>query len=83
VHVAHYSRPTVTLIAEVNRYRWLERRHRSYQESIMRIEDQLFTVDIERRMCVSRLEAARAFVTVLTGRTLDSAVMTTRAEMYH
>jgi hypothetical protein len=49
----------------------------------MRIEDQLFTVDIERRMCVSRLEAARAFVTVLTGRTLDSAVMTTRAEMYH
>jgi hypothetical protein len=23
------------------------------------------------------------FVTILTGRTLDSAVMTTRAEMYH
>jgi hypothetical protein len=30
----------------------------------MRIEDQLFTVDIERRMCVSRLEVARALVRI-------------------
>jgi hypothetical protein len=51
-----------SLIAEVNRYRRLERKCRTFQESIMRIEDQLFTTDVERRMCVSRLESARALV---------------------
>jgi hypothetical protein len=39
-----------SLIAEVNHYRRLERKHRSFQESIMRLEDQLFTTDVERRM---------------------------------
>jgi hypothetical protein len=53
-----------SLITEVNRYRQLERKHRSFQESIMRLKDQLFTTDVERRMCVSRLEAARALVRV-------------------
>jgi hypothetical protein len=53
-----------SLIAEVNRYRWLERRCHSYQESITRIEDQLFTADIERHMCVSQLEAAWALVRI-------------------
>jgi hypothetical protein len=53
-----------SLIAEVNRYRRLERKRRSFQESISRIEDQLFTMDVERRMCVSRLEAARALVRI-------------------
>jgi hypothetical protein len=52
------------LIAEVNRYRRLERKHRSFQESITRLEDQLFTTDIERCMCVSRLEGARAMVRI-------------------
>jgi hypothetical protein len=41
------------LIAEVNRYHRLERKHKSFQESITRLEDQLFTNDVERRMCVS------------------------------
>jgi hypothetical protein len=49
-----------SLIAEVHHYRKLERKHQSYQESIIRLEDQLFTTDVERRMCVSRLEGARA-----------------------
>jgi hypothetical protein len=49
-----------SLIAEVARYRRLERKRKSFQDSITRIEDQLFTCDIERRMCVSRLESARA-----------------------
>jgi hypothetical protein len=49
-----------SLIAEVNRYRRLERSRRSFHELITRLEDQLFTSDMERRMCVSRLEAARA-----------------------
>jgi hypothetical protein len=53
-----------SLIAEVARYRWLEHKRKSYQDSIMRIEDQLFTCDIERRMCVSRLEGARAMVRI-------------------
>jgi hypothetical protein len=53
-----------SLIAEVTRYRRLERKHRSFQDSITRIEDQLFTCDIERRMCVSRLESARAMVRI-------------------
>jgi hypothetical protein len=53
-----------SLIAEVNCYCRLERRRRSFQESITRIEDQLFTTDIERRMCISRLEAARALVRI-------------------
>jgi hypothetical protein len=53
-----------SLIAEVNRYRRLERKHHSFQESIMCIEDQLFTMDIERYMCVSQLEAARALVRI-------------------
>jgi hypothetical protein len=53
-----------SLIAEVNRYRRLERQRRSFQESITRIEDQLFTTDVERCMCVSRLEGARVLVRI-------------------
>jgi hypothetical protein len=53
-----------SLRAEVNRYRRLERKRRSFQESIRRLEDQMFTTDIERWMCVSRLEAARAMVRI-------------------
>jgi hypothetical protein len=51
-----------SLQAEVNWYRQLERKRQSFQESIRHLEDQMFTTDIERRMCVSRLEAARAMV---------------------
>jgi hypothetical protein len=51
-----------SLRAEVNRYRRLERKRLSFQESIRRLEDQMFTTDVERRMCVSRLEVARALV---------------------
>jgi hypothetical protein len=36
----------------------------SFEESIRRLEDQLFTTDVERHMCVSRLEAARAMVCI-------------------
>jgi hypothetical protein len=53
-----------SLIAKINRYRWLEKKHRSFQESIARLEDQLFTSDMERHMCVSQLEAARALVRI-------------------
>jgi hypothetical protein len=53
-----------SLMAEVARYRRLERKRKAFQDSITRIEDQLFTCDIERRMCVSRLEAARAMVRI-------------------
>jgi uncharacterized lipoprotein len=53
-----------SLRAEVNRYRRLERKHKSFQESIRRLEDQMFTTDVERHMCVSRLEAARAVVRI-------------------
>jgi hypothetical protein len=53
-----------SLRAEVNRYRRLERKRKSFQESITRLEDQMFTTDVERRMCVSRLEAARAMVRI-------------------
>jgi hypothetical protein len=53
-----------SLIAEVNRYRRLERKRKSFQESITRLEDQLFTSDVERRMCVSQLEAVRAMVRI-------------------
>jgi hypothetical protein len=53
-----------SLRAEVNRYRKLERKRRSFQESIRRLEDQMFTTDVERRMCVSRLESARAMVRI-------------------
>jgi hypothetical protein len=53
-----------SLIAEVNRYCRLERKRKVFQDSITRLEDQLFTTDVERRMCVSRLEGARAIVRV-------------------
>jgi hypothetical protein len=53
-----------SLRAEVNRYRRLERKRKSFQESIRRLEDQMFTTDVERRMCISRLEAARAMVRI-------------------
>jgi hypothetical protein len=53
-----------SLITKVNCYRQLEKRRRSFQESITHLEDQLFTSDIERRMCVSQLEAARALVRI-------------------
>jgi hypothetical protein len=53
-----------SLIAEVTRYRRLERKRKAFQDSITRIEDQLFTCDIERRMCISRLESARAMVRI-------------------
>jgi hypothetical protein len=51
-----------SLIAEVNRYCHLEHKRKAFQESITRLEDQMFTTDIERRMCISRLEGARALV---------------------
>jgi hypothetical protein len=53
-----------SLIAKVNHYCRLEHKHRSYQESITRLEDQLFTTDVEWCMCVSRLEGARALVRI-------------------
>jgi hypothetical protein len=53
-----------SLRAEVNRYRRLERKRKSFQESIRRLEDQMFTTDIERRMSISRLEGARAMVRI-------------------
>jgi hypothetical protein len=53
-----------SLCTEVNRYRRLERKRKSFQESIRRLEDQMFTTDIERRMSVSRLEGARAMVRI-------------------
>jgi hypothetical protein len=53
-----------SLITKVNRYRRLEHKRRAFQESITRLEDQMFTTDVERRMCVSRLEAARAMVCI-------------------
>jgi hypothetical protein len=53
-----------SLRAEVNRYRRLERKHKSFQESIRRLKDQMFTTDMERHMCISRLESARAMVRI-------------------
>jgi hypothetical protein len=53
-----------SLRAEVKRYRRLERKQRSFQESIRCLEDQMFTTDVERRMCVSRLEVAQAMVRI-------------------
>jgi hypothetical protein len=53
-----------SLRAEVNRYRRLERKRKAFQESIRRLEDQMFTMDVERRMCVSQLEGARAMVRI-------------------
>jgi hypothetical protein len=53
-----------SLIAKVNRYRWLERKHKTFQESITQLEDQMFTTDVEHRMCISRLEGARALVRI-------------------
>jgi hypothetical protein len=51
-----------SLQAEVNRYRRLAHKRKSFEESIRQLEDQMFTNDVERRMCMSRLEAARAVV---------------------
>jgi hypothetical protein len=53
-----------SLQAEVNRYRRLACKRKSFEELIQCIEDQMFTNDVERRMCVSRLEAARAMVRI-------------------
>jgi hypothetical protein len=53
-----------SLRAKVNQYRRLECKRRSFQESIRRLEDQMFTNDVEKRMCISRLEAARAMVRI-------------------
>jgi hypothetical protein len=52
------------LIAEVNHYCWLEQKHKSFQESITRLVDQLFTTNVEQWMCTSRLEGARAMVRI-------------------
>jgi hypothetical protein len=53
-----------SLQAEVNRYRRLARKRKSFEESIRQLEDQMFTNDMERHMCVSQLEAARALVRI-------------------
>jgi hypothetical protein len=53
-----------SLIAKVNRYHQLEKKCRSFQESIQCIEDQLFMTDVERHMCVSPLESVRALVRI-------------------
>jgi hypothetical protein len=52
------------LQAEVNRYRWLACKRKSFEESIRWLEDQMFTADVEKHMCISRLEAARAMVRI-------------------
>jgi hypothetical protein len=52
------------LQAEVNRYQRLAHKRKSFEESIQRLEDQMFTNDMERCMCVSWLEAARAMVRI-------------------
>jgi hypothetical protein len=54
----------VRSVAEVTRYRRLERKRKAFQESITRSKIRLFTTDVERRMCVSRLESARAMVRI-------------------
>jgi hypothetical protein len=51
-----------SLRAKINRYHWLERKHKSFQELITRLEDQLFTTNIKRHIYISRLEGARAMV---------------------
>jgi hypothetical protein len=53
-----------SLRAEVNRYWQLEHKRKSFQESIRRLEDQMFTADVERRMCISQLELVRAMVPI-------------------
>jgi hypothetical protein len=53
-----------SLQAEVNQYRRLVHKRKSFEESIQRLEDQMFTNNVERRMCISRLEAARALVRI-------------------
>jgi hypothetical protein len=52
------------LQAEVNRYQRLVRKRKSFEESIRWLEDQMFTNDMERHMCISQLEAARAVVRI-------------------
>jgi hypothetical protein len=52
------------LITKVNRYHHLEHKRHGFCESITCLEDQLFTMDIERCMCISRLEEACAMVRV-------------------
>jgi hypothetical protein len=39
-----------SLQAEVNQYRRLARKRKSFEESIRRLEDQMFTNDVERRV---------------------------------
>jgi hypothetical protein len=46
-----------SLRAEVNWYRRLERKCKSFQESIRRLEDQMFTTDVER--CYASLSVVR------------------------
>jgi hypothetical protein len=53
-----------SLQVEVNRYRQLARKRKLFEESIRRLEDQMFTNDVERRMCISWLEVARAMVRI-------------------
>jgi hypothetical protein len=53
-----------SLITKVNRYCRLECKRKVFQDSITRIKDQLFTCDIEQRMCISRLEGAWAMVRI-------------------
>jgi hypothetical protein len=53
-----------SLQAEVNQYRRLACKRKSFEDSIWRLEDQMFTNDVERRMCMSRLEAARVVVRI-------------------
>jgi hypothetical protein len=53
-----------SLQAEVNRYRRLTCKRKSFEDSIRHLEDQMFTTDVERCMCISQLEAARAMVRI-------------------
>jgi hypothetical protein len=53
-----------SLQAEVNQYQRLTRKRKLFEELIWQIEDQMFTTDVERRMCIRWLEAARAMVRI-------------------
>jgi hypothetical protein len=86
---AHLAKPLNELTRKDTEWTWENRHQQAFEELKTRVTTEpilahpILTDPFELEVDASGFAMGAVLVTVLTGRTLDSAVMTTRAEMYH
>jgi hypothetical protein len=86
---AHLARPLNKLTHKDTEWSWETRHQKAFKELKTRVTTEpvlahpILTDPFELEVDTSGSVMGAVLVTILTGKTLDSAVMTTRAEKYH